>query len=237
MRIRWFLVGTIFLLVPCLLVGCGVAQEEYDAAVAALDTASEELHSVKVDLGGIQDELDTAQTELKTTKDKLAAKENELGSSQAELESTKTEVAESEESISSLQTDLQKAGDDIMTLQNLNTTLSEELILIQYPKLFESTDEFAEWIIEKKIATEMEDIDVTLRSFIIQVLALRDGYLLPVAIYERDGEIQVVNQAYVLYQDYMESWLFDITFHDGVFEAEGWQRGLPLLPIHPLPLD
>ena len=54
MKKRWFLVGMIFLLLPWLLVGCGVAQEEYDAVVSDLGTSQQELQSVRA-------ELETAQ--------------------------------------------------------------------------------------------------------------------------------------------------------------------------------
>ena len=54
MRKRWFLVGVMFLLVPWLLTGCGIPQEQYDATTAELNTAKQELQSVKAELGTTQ---------------------------------------------------------------------------------------------------------------------------------------------------------------------------------------
>ena len=56
---RWFLVGGILLWVTLLMAGCGIAQEQYDAAVAERDSAQAELQSVR-------DELSAAQSTMQT---------------------------------------------------------------------------------------------------------------------------------------------------------------------------
>ena len=107
MRKRNFLwLGTIFLLVPLLTVGCGVAQEQYDSVVADLNKANQELQSVKAELQTTQTKsaeltagLKKAETELETTQ----AKVSELT---AGLEKAETENSELTSSLEKTQGEL-----------------------------------------------------------------------------------------------------------------------------------
>ena len=113
MRKRWFLVGMMFLLLPWLLAGCGIAQEVHDAVVAErdslvanlqsvqgeLDAAKSKLQSIQSELEGmdiklksITGELDTAKSEAESTQSELTAKESELQSVWSELETVKAEL-------------------------------------------------------------------------------------------------------------------------------------------------
>ena len=47
----WFLAGGILLLVPWLVIGCGISQEQYDVLASDLSKAQHELQSVKTELG------------------------------------------------------------------------------------------------------------------------------------------------------------------------------------------
>ena len=113
MRKRWFLVGMMFLLLPWLLAGCGIAQEVHDAVIAErdslvanlqsvqseLDTAKSKLQSIQSELEGmgielksITGELDTAKSEVESTQSELTARESELQSVQSELETVKADL-------------------------------------------------------------------------------------------------------------------------------------------------
>lgn len=96
----WFLTGVVLLLL-CLLVGCGVAQEQYDAVVADLGKAQQELQSVKAELGTTQakaseltSSLEKANTELETSQTKVSELTSSLEKAQAELEVTKAKNSE-----------------------------------------------------------------------------------------------------------------------------------------------
>ena len=93
MKKGWFLVGIIFLLVPWLLVGCGISEEVYNAVVAERDALQTEATSLKIELSAketellsVQSELSAKETELLSVQNQLSAKEGELQTAQSELE-------------------------------------------------------------------------------------------------------------------------------------------------------
>ena len=68
MRKRWFLAGGMtLLLVPWLLVGCGVTQGKYDAMVAERDAALAKLESVQGELDATKSELESVWERLPKT--------------------------------------------------------------------------------------------------------------------------------------------------------------------------
>ncbi len=87
MRKQGIIVGIILLLVPWLAVGCGIAQEQYDAIVADLNKAQQELQSAK--------------TELKTSQSKVSELTSRLGESEA----AETELANIQSSTYSMMVD------------------------------------------------------------------------------------------------------------------------------------
>ena len=71
MRKRWFLVGMIFLLVPWLLVGCGISEEVHNAVVAERVYVKAELESTRSELNAVKSELESVQKELAITRAEL----------------------------------------------------------------------------------------------------------------------------------------------------------------------
>ncbi|GAI99454.1 unnamed protein product, partial [marine sediment metagenome] len=99
MRKRWFLLGMILLLVPWLTIGCGIAQEQYDAVVSDLTKAQQDLQSVRAELKASQAKNSELTSSLEETRGELKAAKSELEASQAKnseltssLEETKTEL-------------------------------------------------------------------------------------------------------------------------------------------------
>ena len=78
MRRQWFLVGIILLLVPWLVAGCGIAQEQYDAVVADLSQAQEGLQSVKTELAASQSKVSELTSSMEKGKAELEAAKGEL---------------------------------------------------------------------------------------------------------------------------------------------------------------
>lgn len=125
MRKRWFMVGTILLLlVTWPMVGCGVAQEKHEAVVSELNSTKQELQFAKYELNNAQadiettrDELKGAEEELAKTRERLKEKEEELETSKAELEAEhnklQAKLAESEAELTELRDNYEIIQSDI----------------------------------------------------------------------------------------------------------------------------
>jgi len=126
MRKRWVLVGMVFLLLPWLTVGCGIAEEEYAAVVSDLNKAEQELQAVKTELeasqakvSGLTASLEESETELKATK----AKNSELTSS---LEKNQTELEAAQAKVSELTASLEESESELTTTKSEYSSFKSE---------------------------------------------------------------------------------------------------------------
>lgn len=117
---RWLLVGMIFLLVPWLVVGCGVAQEQYDAVVSDLGKAQQELQSVKGELESTQAKV----SELTSSQEKA---KSELKATQAELETTRAKVSELTSNLEKTKSELEVAQGELEATQAEQEAFKSEL--------------------------------------------------------------------------------------------------------------
>ncbi len=167
MRKRWILAGVIFLLLSWLLVGCGVAQEQYDTVVA--------------DLSKAQQELQTTRTELESVK-------SEISTTKSELESVKTSLTGSQSKVSELTSSLEKSKVDLETKQAELGRVKEELNEIKKvypPRGFSSLKELQDWlrtndVSERPASTNAEPMYS--KALQIQEDALKDGYIISAGI-------------------------------------------------------
>ncbi len=120
MRKRWFLVGMMFLLLPWLLVGCGISQELYDAVVAERD-------SLVADLQSFQGELDAAKSKVQSVQSELEALKLELGSASSELESATGELDTAKSEVESAQSELTAKESELQSVQSELATVKSEL--------------------------------------------------------------------------------------------------------------
>ena len=107
MRRRWILVGMMFLLLPWLLVGCGISQELYDAVTAERDSLVAQLQSVQSELDATKSKLQSIQSELEGMDIELKSITGELGTAKSEVESTQGELADKESELQSAQSELE----------------------------------------------------------------------------------------------------------------------------------
>ena len=163
MRKRWFLVGMMFLLVPWLLVGCGVAQEVYDAAVAERDSLVANLQSVQSELDAAKSKLQLVQSELDKSKLELESVSGELESVSGELESAKSEFDAAKSELRSVQSELSATQSTIKTQEQTMAkaqTFAEVLSVIFVPALTgEPVNEIellAEWMGNIQAAEDAE---------------------------------------------------------------------------------
>lgn len=113
---RWFLVGGILLLVPLLIVGCGIPQEQYDVLASDLSNAQQEMQSVKGELGAAQakvleltSNLGKAETDLESTQTELGATQTDLETTQADLETTQAELETTQTKYDTFKADLKSS--------------------------------------------------------------------------------------------------------------------------------
>lgn len=224
MRKRWLFVSLIFLVVASLLLGCGVSTEEYTKVVNDLVKAQHELQSIRDEAASVHDQLKSVETQLKSV-------ETQFEVAQAELEE-KVNIESSLEKALAKETELageiNKLREEIATLQENNSSLTDELKNIMYPRHFQSVNELKEWLRQDDTDTKYADEDWGNLCCILQVKALRDGYLLPVNSRSEKDTVIMANRAYIggeMYTvwadtDYVE-------YHDYA----------DFLPSRPLPLE
>jgi len=218
MKKQRFVFIIIILLLSGLLIGCGVSTEEYTKVVNDYTAIKIELESIRTELEAKQAELEALQTELKSIK-------AELEKDQAELENLK-------ESSQTLENDLQVANDeidklegDIKAQQQINSSLSDELKKITYPRHFQSLTELTDWLRQDDTDTKYANERISNLSFILMVKALRDGYLLPVSIESAPDTVYYSNAAII------EDELHWVWADDDYTEFDGYLQPLPSRPI------
>ena len=94
MKKRWFLIGVIFLLISCLLVGCGVSTGVYNAVLAERDAAQTQVTNLQSEISATQDKYDDLKAdydEVKANFDELTADYDDLNT---DYEATSEELAE-----------------------------------------------------------------------------------------------------------------------------------------------
>ena len=99
MRKLLLLVGTLLLLTSFLFVGCGVADEQYDAVISDLEKVQQEILAVKIELQTLQDMvselvsgLEQGQTDLEIVQTELSGLTSSLQETQMSLETTQTQL-------------------------------------------------------------------------------------------------------------------------------------------------
>ncbi len=118
----------IFLLVPWLLVGCGVAQEQYNSVVEQLNQIQQELQTVQSELNTVQvkntelessyekakSDLVAAQTELETAQGKVSELNSNLAKAEAELETVQAKLLEAKAEYGAFKLDLNDTWDSLV---------------------------------------------------------------------------------------------------------------------------
>jgi predicted RNase H-like nuclease (RuvC/YqgF family) len=131
MRKGWFLVGVTLLLMPVILSGCGVAQEQYDSVVADLSNVQQELQAVNAELEAAQTGVSKLTASLDKTTTELNTTTTELETTQAELEISTAENSELQENFDNSQVELSEAQDTITGLREDVSGLRSEISTLE----------------------------------------------------------------------------------------------------------
>ncbi len=191
-------------------------------------------------LGDAESEIVTLEGDVLTLGTDLAESEatvatlgTDLAESEATVATLGTDLAESEATVSTLEADLGTANSkisrlqsDVSTQQTINSSLSTELKKVKDPRHFASITELTDWLDQDDTDTKYAGKSGAQLAFILQVRALRNGYLLSALVFE-DGEgganLAVIEDEY---------WVINPEDDDTEF-----MQYMDPLPSHPQPLD
>ncbi|MCK5577801.1 MAG: hypothetical protein KAI14_05730 [Dehalococcoidales bacterium] len=215
------------------------AQAEVLALEADLAASEAEVSALEADLAASEAEVSALEADLAAAQADVLALQADLAAAQAEVSTLQADLAAAQAEVSTLQADLAAAQAEVSTLQaDLAaaeadvSALSEELQTVKDPRHFTSLQELEAWLAQDNTDTTYPFASAFERAYVLQVRALRDGYLLPAYFadpdYDRIVEF-VGNLAYIGDEIYYV-WAGD----DSNFL---WAINTPLVPSHPLPLD
>ncbi|MCL0056462.1 hypothetical protein M1O20_06040 [Dehalococcoidia bacterium] len=182
----------------------GEAESEIVALEGNITTLEGNISTLETELAESKATVSTLEADLRTANSEIVALEGDVATLEGNISTLETELAESEARVSILEADLVTANAkiedlqaDLSTQRNINLALSEELKTVTYPRHFESLAELVDWLQEDDTDTRYAGEPLLQQAFILQVRALRDGYLLPVSLYVEDELLWVSNSAVI----------------------------------------
>lgn len=206
------------------------ANAAISSANASLAAIQGRLSEAQASVTALQRQLETEradasalQVELEASIVKVAALEMELESIHALLDDNQGDIATE---IKRLGDELADANADLIKLRAESAAVLAELTKIKNPQHFGSLEDLKAWLERDDTNTNPDYALLSLadKAFILQVKALRDGYLLPAAIDADDDSIYSWNIAIIGSSIYVVSADTDEVYHLANFTAP---------PVHP----
>ena len=205
----------------------------YLQQTSKLGEAESEIVALEGDVSTLEGNVSTLEGNVSTLETDLADSEATVSTLEGNVSTLETHLAESEATVSTLEADLGTANSrisglqaDVSTQQTINSSLSAELKKVNDSRHFASITELTDWLDQDDTDTKYAGKSGAQLAFILQVRALRNGYLLSALVFE-DGEgganLAVIEDEY---------WMINPEDDDTEF---GWY--MDPLPSHPLPLD
>lgn len=170
----------------------------------------------------------TLEGDVATLEGNVTTLEGNISTLEGNVTTLETDLAESEAIVSTLEADLENAQNALRAQQNINLALSEELKTVTYPRHFASVAELVDWLHKDDTDIKFAGERYCLQAFILQVRALRDGYLLPASLWVENGILWVRSVA-VIGDSVYGVWAGD--------DSVGWLAYIAPLPSHPLSPD
>lgn len=199
-----------------------------DGIVSTLGT---DLAAAEAEVTRLEEDLATAEAQVSTLEADLAAAEAQvttleadLAAAEAQVTTLETDLAAAEAQVSTLEAELADAEAQVSTLE-------AELQTVNDPRHFTSLQELEAWLAQDDTDTAYPFAGPFEQAFILQVRALRDGYLLPAYFEDIDYDFLVElvgNFAYIGDEIYYIDPAFDFVFLWALVDA---------IPSHPLPLS
>ncbi len=190
-----------------------------------VSTLESDLAAEEAEVTRLEGELATAEAEVTRLEGELATAEAEVTRLEGELTAAQAEVTRLEGELATAEAEVTRLEGELATAQAEVSTLSEELNKVKDPRHFASLSELTSWLAQDDTDTAYPGKSSQELACILQVKALRDGYLLSSYIYMGGIGFNLAVIGDNLYAvDPLD---------DGVVWL--WGVGGPL-PSHPLPL-
>jgi septal ring factor EnvC (AmiA/AmiB activator) len=236
-------------LIVVLLIGLGVVTFLLVRSNSELGQTHSDLSRTSDELVQRNSDLAHAKGDLAQTGSDLASRSNELAQSQSQAEELKYAVYSAETKsagqdktisdlqfylsdtngkISSLQTNLSKSQSDVKAQQIINASLSTELKKVEDPRHFATVAELTDWLAQDDTNKVYANERPSIRGYILQIRALRAGFLLPVMISYENNTLYFDNIAII------GDSIYDVdSSDDAIYKV---LSGMQPVPSHPLPL-
>ena len=194
-----------------------------------------EVFSLEGNVLNLETRLTESTIEISTLEGTISTLQTEKDGAEARGLTLQTELTKANDDITEAIADLAEAQESITARQAIISKLSDELNFVKDPRNFKSLEELEEWLAEDDTDSNLryDEIPTTEIAFILQIKALRSGYLLPAWFedIDMDGTLDYVgNLAYIGTEIYYV-WAED----DFVFLMI--QTDVPPIADHPLPLE
>lgn len=148
---RILLIGTALLLMALPLVGCGVAQEDLDDAIAERDAAEAQVSSLQGKVSAAESALTTAESDLAAAESALADAESDLAAAESAKASADSAKATAVSAKAAAESDLAAAEADIAALEAQIADLEAEVAALEAA---------AVEVVEEEVVVEEEEEEV-----------------------------------------------------------------------------
>jgi predicted nucleic acid-binding Zn-ribbon protein len=197
------------------------ARNQQSASASQITTLKADLESSRAKIAALESELVAVQVQISGTQSEISAQIDRLNS----------EVSRLNEDLAKANTNTAKANTEIASLKTLNAAQQTELAKIKDPRHFYTIEELNAWLQRDDTNTNpaFASLGLADKAFILQVRALRDGFLLPAAVDADEQYIYSWNVAIIGANIYVIAAGTDgVTMLDTVFQVPPAQRPLPL---------
>lgn len=166
----------------------------YGIGAVNLSNARADITQLETNVADLQAQLAVEEANVAALETQLATAIEELNLSQAQAEQLQADLDESELQVANLQTELDDAIANVTSLQSdldeasadleeaiaANSSLEDELSTVKSPRHFTSLEELQTWLANDDTDTNSDyaSLSPAAKAYLLQVKALRDGYIL-----------------------------------------------------------
>lgn len=153
-----FLIGTALLLMVLPLAGCGVPQEDLDAAEADRDAALAQVSSLQSDISKAKSDLTTAKSDLASTESALADAESDLAAAESAKATAQSGKSTAESAKAAAESDLAAAESALADTEAQIADLEAEVAALEAPAEEEVVEEEVVEEEEEEVVEEEEEV-------------------------------------------------------------------------------